>query len=613
MSSRKQNVFLILFLILATLVAYEPVRHNDFVGLDDADYIYQNPHVNRGMTSESLKWAFTTLHSGNWHPLTWISHMLDCEIFGLNPAGHHLVNVLFHIANTVLLFYILNMTTGGSWGSFFVAIFFAIHPLHVESVAWASERKDVLSSFFWMLTMLSYIWYVKKTNIQRYLLVILFLALGLMSKPMLVTLPFVLLLLDYWPLKRFGFRQQDRPQFWKLVKEKIPLFALVVISCIVTFLVQQKAGAMSLGEKLSFSARIGNVFVSYVTYLVKMVYPSRLAVLYPYYNLPLWRPVVSLLILAGITAFVIYFTRSKRYLVVGWLWYLGTLVPVIGFIQVGSQSMADRYTYLPSIGIFIIIVWGVSNLLAQMQYKKVILSIVSSIILAVFLFFTRLQLSYWRDGLNLFSYASRVTVNNYFMHNLYGEELLKKARANEALLEFDEAMRIFPSYADAISNKGRVYFLRGNYNLAVKFIKEALMHDPKLAEAHGYLGEALVQLDRISEGIEHYYQCIELNPFWAEAINNLAWLRATCKEEKFRDPKEAIMLAKKACELNRYENPGVLDTLAASYAANGQFERAIEISEKALDLINKLKQNEIESQVLEHLRLYRSGKAYIEK
>ncbi|MBL7207805.1 MAG: glycosyltransferase family 39 protein, partial [Desulfobacterales bacterium] len=400
-----------LFLALTVLAVYWQVGNHEFVNYDDKDYITENQHVQAGLTLKSIAWAFTSTHAGNWHPLTWLSHMLDCQIYGLNPCGHHFTSVFFHILNSILLFLVFKRMTGAFWKSAFVAALFALHPLHVESVAWAAERKDVLSAFFWMLTMGSYIRYVERPGTNRYLLVLLFFALGLMAKPMLITLPFVLLLLDYWPLGRFHVRKpeaaqpsEEKPQKdtkskkrksrkrlaknavqakkttgsdyqWSLALsllwEKIPLFVLAAASSVVTFFVQQSGGAVRSLDALPLFVRISNALVSYISYIVKMILPHNMAILYPHpKDFSIWQVAGACLLLACISFIAIRSMKRYPYFAVGWLWYLGTLVPVIGLVQVGLQSMADRYTYIPLTGIFIIIAWGISDLAAKWCYKK---------------------------------------------------------------------------------------------------------------------------------------------------------------------------------------------------------------------------------------------------
>lgn len=364
----------IMFLVVSAAGAYWGVKDNEFVNYDDDEYVTQNSHVQAGLTSEGIVWAFTTTHAANWHPLTWLSHMFDYQLFGPNPQGHHLTSLLLHILNSILLFLVLRRMTDALWQSAFVAVLFALHPLHVESVAWVAERKDILSTFFWILTMWAYVRYVERPGSTRYLMVALPLALGLMAKPMLVTLPFVLLLLDIWPLGRidlseYGDASRDkrdkRPRtgivLMRLAKEKIPLFALVAASCLVTFAAQRSGGAVQPMESLPFMDRVVNAIVSYFLYIEKMVWPTDMAFFYPYpvHTLPLWQPLGAGLLLLVITVLVIRTARRKPFLLVGWFWYLGTLIPVIGLVQVGGQAMADRYTYVPYIGLFMVVAWGV--------------------------------------------------------------------------------------------------------------------------------------------------------------------------------------------------------------------------------------------------------------
>ena len=367
-----------LLLILAIIIAYGQVKNFDFVGYDDQEYVTENIQVQKGLTVEGIIWAFTAFHSANWHPLTWLSHMLDCELYGLNPMGHHWTNLIIHMANTILLFLVLKLMTGAIWRSAFVAALFALHPLHVESVAWVSERKDVLSTFFGLLMIVAYYRHFKMSNLKNYLLVIIFFCLGLMAKPMIITFPFVLLLLDFWPLKRFQFENHCLSQcdgktrcYFKgssrLILEKIPLFIPVVISCVLTFLAQQSQGAVKALGALPLTNRVANAFVSYVSYTVKAVWPSNLAVFYPHpgNTIPAWQIIAAVLIIAVANFLSIHSLKKYPYIAVGLFWYLGTLIPVIGLVQVGEQAIADRYTYIPLIGVFIIIAWGVPDLLKK--------------------------------------------------------------------------------------------------------------------------------------------------------------------------------------------------------------------------------------------------------
>ncbi len=404
-STKKRLLIISLFLIIASFMAFWQVTRCDFINYDDDKYLTDNSHVQDGLTVEGITWAFTTGYAANWHPLTWISHMVDVQLFGLQPGWHHLTNLLFHLASTLLLFLVLHRMTKALWQSAFVAALFALHPLHVQSVAWVAERKDVLSTFFWMLTMGTYASYVAKPGLKRYLTLLLCFALGLMAKPMLVTLPFVLLLLDYWPLQRL---EQKRPPqeglskdksttspvripvqpvgHWPLIRplliEKIPLFALAALSSIVTYLVQHHGGAVQSLETFPPGVRMANAFVSYITYMVKMLWPTNLAVFYPYpTSWPLWQVLGSAALLITITVLVIRGAKKRPYAAVGWFWYVGTLVPVIGVVQVGRQALADRYTYIPLVGLFIIVAWAVPELLKKWPYRKETLITLSALCL----------------------------------------------------------------------------------------------------------------------------------------------------------------------------------------------------------------------------------------
>ncbi len=503
-------VLICVTLALVTFVAFEQVRSFEFVIYDDADYVTENPPVKAGLTHRSVIWAFTTNHSSNWHPLTWISHMLDCHLFGLKAGMHHLTNLFIHIANTLLLFWVLKVMTGALWQSGFVAAMFALHPLHVESVAWVSERKDVLSVFFWLLTMAAYVRYVKRPDVRGYLFVVLFFALGLLAKPMLVTLPFALLLLDYWPLGRF----QSGKDMDRLVREKIPLFALAVVSCMITFAVQQRAGVMEFGKGIPLNFRVLNGLVAYISYIAKMVYPSGLAVLYPHpgESLQMWQPIISLLIFAGVSAGIIYSAQRHRFLLVGWLWYIGTLVPVIGLVQVGPQAMADRYTYLPSVGIFIIAAWGAAEILAKWRYKQKALAVTAVVVLAAMLICTRLQLRYWQNSVTLCERAISINEKNPLMHNNLGVALMSWGELDKAATHLSRAVQIVPDYENAYYNLGNVFHLQDNFDEAIVQYRRALELNPEDTDAHNNIGTALQLQGRVNEAIVHYRQAVKLRP-----------------------------------------------------------------------------------------------------
>ena len=519
--TKKEHIRLIyLALTITTLIVYGQVCRNGFVGYDDPFYITNNPHVKGGITPESIIWAFTTTVSANWHPLTWLSHMLDCQLFGVNPLWHHLTSVLFHIANTLLLFRILKRMTSEIWTSAFVAAAFALHPLHVESVAWAAERKDVLSGLFWMLTIASYIRYTEHRSTGRYLLVFLVLGLGLLAKPMLVTLPFVLLLLDYWPLGRLQWGHQfgrQRQPTWRLIVEKVPMFVLSAVSSVIAYAVQQSTGAMELGKSYPLGFRISNAVVSYIAYIGKIIYPSRLAVLYPYPQdgLPLWQPIVSFLMLVVISAGVIY--AGRRYLATGWFWYIGTLVPVIGLVQIGNQAMADRYTYLPSIGIFIMVAWGIAELSAKWRHRGIVLGICAGVVLTALSICTLLQTRYWQNDLALYERAISVTENNYIMHSNYGTSLSEERRDNEALKHLRIALQINPSYYYAHYGIGTVFLKQGKFAEAIECFNKALRFKPGYHRACFDMGMAFSKQGKYEDAINCFNKALKTKPDWAEA------------------------------------------------------------------------------------------------
>ena len=427
--------YIITALSLLIFLAYWPVLSCDFINYDDPFYVTSNSHVKAGLSLDSIRWAFTTFFFYNWHPLTWISHMLDVQLFGLNPLGHHLTSLLLHIANSLLLFILFRKMTGSTWKSASVAFLFALHPLHVQSVAWVTERKDVLSTFFWLLVMLAYTAYANKPKLATYLLCILLFICGLMAKPMLVTLPFVLLLMDFWPLGRLRRNISisadtanvvRQCSFSHLLLEKLPFAVLAVASSVVTFLAQKQGGAVH--EDRLLSVDVGNALVSYLQYALKMLWPSRLAVYYPYNPAAIsaWQVAVALISLLVATALAIRFRRRFPYIAVGWLWYLGTFVPVIGFLRIGEQAMADRYTYIPLIGLFIIAVWGIADLTQQLRIPKAIIVTVIGTILVACSLLTNLQTRLWRDSVTLFSHAVAVTENNWIAHKNLAAALAKQ-------------------------------------------------------------------------------------------------------------------------------------------------------------------------------------------
>jgi len=613
----------ILFLISAALVAaiviaYEPMRHSDFVELDDNKYVTENPNVTGGITRDSVIWAFTKTYASNWHPLTWLSHMADCEIYGLNPAGHHITSVLIHIANSLLLFWVLRKMTDATWRSAFVAAAFALHPLHVESVAWVAERKDVLSGLFWMLTMVAYVRYAERPNIQRYLLVLLAFVMGLMSKSMVVTLPFVLLLLDYWPLERLNWGRPPAEKtvpLGRLLVEKVPLLLLSAILSVITFVVQQGGGAVIALEKIPLDYRIANMFVSYIRYIGKTIWPSGLAVLYPHPHINLLeaRAVVYALLFVLITVISIDICRRRRYIAVGWLWYVGTLVPVAGLVQVGSQGMADRYTYIPMVGLLIVAGWGVKDLVANRPRWKVVAAALAVVVLASAVILTRMQVKHWQNSITLFEYALKVTENNAGAETSYGGALAEAGRFDEAELHLSNAVRLNPTAPKAHNHLGNVLLNEGKLNEAIEHLNEALRITPDQAAVYVNLSIAYTKLGKYEQAIQNWTRAVELEPTIADILKNPAWLLATAGNVSAQDADRAIEFARRACELAGYKEPELLDTLAAAYAAAGRFEDAVRTAQQAIDAAKAGGREDLAGEIKNRMELYKTGQRYRQK
>jgi tetratricopeptide (TPR) repeat protein len=541
------KLLLILLLSVATFSLYWPVRNYEFINLDDSVYVYDNPQVKAGLSLKGVIWAFTTLEAGFWHPLTWLSHMLDCQLYGLNPGWHHLTNLLFHIASTLLIFLVLERMTKALWASSLVAALFALHPLHVESVAWVAERKDVLSTFFWMLTLWTYALYTERPKLSRYLGVLLSFVLGLLSKAMLVTLPCVLLLLDYWPLGRFTPGQRGSPGnsfnnppmarngdrngkgslTRHVVLEKVPFFALAAIFSFLTFLAEKRAGAVQNLEWYPWEARIGNALVSYLTYIGKMIWPYPLAVRYPHPGvLPVWQVVGAGLFLGCLSILVVRAARKHPYLLVGWLWYLVTLLPVIGLVQVGGHGMADRYTYVPLVGLFIMIAWWVPDILAGWRYRKAALAGSAGLLLSIFMIVTGLQIQKWHDNITLFTHTLKVTHGNAIIENNLGLALAQQGKPQEAIAHYTQALGIKPDFAEAHYNLGIVLSGQGKGQEALSHFAEALRINPNFAEAHYNLGIVLSGQGKSQEALSHFAEALRINPNFAEAHNNLGIILA---------------------------------------------------------------------------------------
>jgi len=551
--AKYRTCFIGAVLTIAVIAVFGQVHTFDFINYDDDVYVSQNSNISPGFSWKNAIWVFSKEHGGNWHPLTGLSHILDCQLFGLNPGRHHLVNLLFHIANTLLLLAVLAKMTGAFWKSAFVAALFALHPLHVESVAWISERKDVLSSLFWILTMAAYYRYTPKPAVGRFLLTLTFFALGLMAKPMLVTLPFVLLLLDYWPLNRLETQTGAFawPALGHCVREKIPFFALAAVSSVITFIFQKNSGAMLDIEIFPLTTRLANAAVSYIQYIGKMFWPARLAVFYPYHqeNLTTGRVIIAVAVLLLITIYIFRLAPRHKYLATGWFWYLGTLVPVIGLVPVGLQAMADRYTYLPAIGIFVMLAWGADELLSKLRYRKVVLSAAGSAALAGLMIITSRQVGYWKDSFALFEHALAVTQKNFVIHNNLGCFYGSLGRWQEAMKACKQAIRIDPDYAKAQYNLGVAYSKLSRWPEAIEAFKQAVRIQPDSAEVHFGLGLAYSNLDRWQEAIAAFKQAVRLQPDLAKAHYNLGVIY--------------VMMSDKAAALAEYN---ILKTLDAEKA-----------------------------------------------
>tara|TARA_Y100000588_G_C14223038_1_gene911899 strand:- start:493 stop:2145 length:1653 start_codon:yes stop_codon:yes gene_type:complete len=526
----RQKVLICGFLIIATLSIYSEVKDHDFIIFDDDIYITNNLNVQTGFTNESVSWAFTKAHFGGWFPVTMLSFILDYELYGLNPKGYLLTNLCFHIVNSLLLFLVLFRMTGAIWQSAFVAAIFALHPLNVESVAWISERKNVLSTLFWLLTMWAYINYVEKPNFKTYSLVFLSFTLGLMSKSMLVTLPFALLLLDYWPLRRLKFGKEidsneifenntaKRSKVFRLIFEKIPLFLLATGLSIVTFIVFKNEGLMRFSENLTFSTRLTNGIVSYMEYLRKMLWPEKLAVFYPHpgNTLPLLEGILCGIALVGITIISIRLLRKTPYFAVGWFWYLGTLVPAIGIVQVGGQSIADHFTYIPLIGIFIIVAWGVPELISKWRYKEKLLSVSAGIIIFILMITTWKQVSHWKSSITIFEHAIMVTEKKYpkfaGIYNNLGIALYAKGENEEAISHYKMAIKVNPFHTKAYYNLGIAFFAKKKNEEAISYYKMAIKLSPNFTNAHYNLGLALVQKGQMKEAVHHFRETLRVKP-----------------------------------------------------------------------------------------------------
>jgi len=579
---KKHTYLIILFLIIVCIFAFGRIAGNDFVNFDDNKYITANYHVKSGLNPATITWAFTSVVAGNWHPLTMLSHLLDWSIFGAHPAGSHLINLLLHIGAVIFLFLFLYKTTNQIWLSAFAAAFFALHPLRVESVAWAAERKDVLSLFFGMACLYAYAFYAEHSKLSGYILCLILFVLSLLSKPMLVTLPFVLLLLDYWPLNRFqnlpvkaeiptapiektkkkkGKKHQveavpekkisvplksNTQTVYSLLWEKVPFFLLTIVFSMIAVWAQKKDESIITLDQLPFTECLKNALVSYVSYLGKIFWPVNLAVYYPFdFALPAWKVFISVIILAGITFAVLYYMKKMPFLLVGWFWYLGTLVPVIGLVKVGNQALADRYTYLPSIGIAIMLLWSIPFLFPGENTRKKILFPAGMGLLIILGVLTWHQCGYWKNSLQLFDHALQVTNNNVVAITNRGEAYFNLGQYQEAIDDYNNILRLKSDNVMAYNNRGNAYAKLSQFQQAINDFNEAIRLKPDYADAYNNMGNTYLTLGRYQQAVEQYNQAIHLNPDDANAHTNrgISYLSQGNKEMGCQD-------AQKACELS---------------------------------------------------------------
>jgi tetratricopeptide (TPR) repeat protein len=584
-------MFICIALAAVVFTAFEGVRNNGFVNYDDDLYVTDNPVVQGGLNFESILWAFTTWHAGNWHPLTWISHLIDSSVFGKNPAGHHLVSVGFHIANVILLFLILKKMTNANWLSAFVAAVFGLHPLGVESVAWVAERKNILSSFFAFLTIAAYLRYAEKPNLRQYVAVTACFAAGLLAKPMLVTLPFLLILLDYWPIRRFE-NVKGVVWLWQAFAGKAPLILMSAASCVVTYLAQARSDAVMDIVTAPLWLRLSNAIMSYSGYIGKIFYPVSLAVLYPldFNGRGFWLTAASFAGIFIITLVVIAVRRRHRFLLTGWFWYLGTLIPVIGLVQVGVQSMADRYTYLPGIGIYIITAWLAWGIVTKLDLPRIVPAAAGAMVLVVLLLITRAQVGYWKDSLTLCEHTLAVTKNNYIMQNNLGEALRTTGHPDEAIEHYKQAIEINPMHARSHNNFGCALRDKGILPEAAAEFEKATAIQPGYAKAHNNYGAVLAGQKRYGDAIREFGKALSINPYYLSAMNNM-WQAGTQG-----DMPDAVLEVLLDLEhrvpgyAELYYRAGIIyETIGKPEEAKKQFEKAFELanSQGDTDLVQR--------------------------
>ena len=653
------TIAICLSLIAISVAVFGQTIRYDFVNFDDDLYVYNAPVIKAGLKMNGIAAAFISPHAHNWHPLTTISHMLDCQLYGLNAGGHHVTNILFHTLATLLLFRLLQQMTGAVWKSALVAALFAVHPLHVESVAWISERKDVLSAVFFFLMLGAYARYARTPSIGRYLLVAALFAAGLMSKAMLVSAPVILLLLDYWPLGRMRSQKSEAscptaeasgywPLVGRLVLEKIPLLALSAGSCAITFVLQKRAtGAI---PPLPLLWRVENAVASYVIYIWKTLYPTRLAVFYPHPNntLPVWEIVLAVGLLLAITGAAIAFRYKRPYLFTGWFWYLVMLVPVIGLVQVGEQAYADRYTYLPHIGLFVLVTWGIADVTAGRRSASRVAGVTAAVVIVGLACAAFIQTSYWRNSQVLWTHALAVTSDNDCAHNNLGylladrndfdgaishfeaasrirslktdrhynagsafvemnlaDALAGKGQSDEAMVHYNQSIKLEPNYADAYYNRGNVLFANNRIDEAIADWERTLQLQPNDFNAHTCLGNAFLRQGLVKDAIAHYETALAIAPDDPHSRNNIAWVLATSSDASIRNGTKAVDFAQQAVVLSGGREPQFLRTLAAAYAETGRFSEAIANAQHAAAIANMQGKSRLANKLERDIVLYR--------
>jgi tetratricopeptide (TPR) repeat protein len=649
-----------LSLALLTLVLFSQSRRFEFINFDDPVYITGNPHVQEGLSLAGLAWAFGHLHGEHtyWHPITWVSHMVDCELFGLDPAAHHIVNVLLHTLATLLLFHVLRRMTGALWRSAMVAALFACHPLQADTVAWVTERKNILAGLFWLLTMLAYVRYAERSTWGRYAIVILCFALGLMSKPVLVTLPLVLLLVDFWPLQRLAIpkgpatnpaSRNNLPAIplKRAFLEKVPLLALSLMTGLMTIAAHEQLGTMMSAAELPLSARMANALVSYARYLLKTFCPVNLSVYYPMpAKWPPWQVGLSLSVILAISLAAILFRKRRAYITVGWFWFIGVLAPTIGVIQASTQAMADRFAYLPLIGFFIALVWGCYDCLPLSPRRSILAGGLALLALVAACAVTWHQLGYWQNSITLFTHALAVTHDNPVAHNNLGSALEAAGHPQEAISHYREAIRIKPSGPQAYNNLANALDDLGRSEEAIEIYQQALRLRPGAAIVHDNLGSVLAKQGRFEEARTNLLRALELKPgdaqacylmgslqlrthnpraaiTWFEnalqrkpdhlkALVILARLLAANEDDSVRNGSRASTLAEKAAALTGGEHPGVLEVLAMACAEEGRFDAAVKTEQVAVDMLKISKDSDALKAASERLALFTARKPYRE-